>query len=316
MRRLSILLVTLLAPAALAWNATGHETVAAIAWDNMTPKAQERAIAELMESQDKDCLRELVPTDNRPLKERQREFFIMAATWPDIVRPHLDKTTHQPDDQRPCVQFHQPDWHFLDHFWKGTSGATGANAPKDVTSIPVKLPNAVGQLELLEPVVAGNCGSHLQALYLAWIEHLVGDIHQPLHNAGRVTNEPKERQGDQGGNLFLLNDDAKLHSFWDNIINNSIPRNPGEKDLPYVDRVSKKFEQDHPKNAVTDLKPGQFEAWSKDGLQTAKQIAYPASLHRGEAPSEAYRQAVFEACELAIAKGGYRLAELFNTILK
>ena len=319
MRRLSILLVILVAPVALAWNATGHETVAAIAWDNMTPKAQQRAIDILMQSQKGDCLQELMPTDSRPLKERQREFFIKAATWPDVVRPHTDKVTHKPDDKRPCVQFHEPNWHFLDHFWTGVSGATGADAPKDDPDIPIKLPNAVGQMELLDPVVAGKCPSHLQALYLAWIEHLAGDIHQPLHNAGRVTSEPKETEGDQGGNLFLLAPDkapSNLHSLWDNIIDESIPRTTGEGELAYIDRVAKKIENDHPKSTVTNLKPGKFDEWSKEGFETTKKMAYPESLHRGEAAPDTYMTKVFKASDLAIATGGYRLADLLNTMFK
>ncbi|HEY4642077.1 MAG TPA: S1/P1 nuclease [Thermoanaerobaculia bacterium] len=314
-----VLVVLALSPLALAWNATGHKTVAAIAWDNMTPKAQERAVAELLESQAGDCLHEMFPTDSRPLKERQREFFIMAATWPDVVRPKINQQTKKPDDKRPCIQFHQPDWHFLDHYWTGVSGGTGSDAPKDDPAIPIKLPNEVGQMELLQPVVAGTCPSHLQALYLAWIEHLVGDTHQPLHNAGRVTSEPNEQTGDQGGNLFLLKkekptDPSNLHSLWDNIIDESVPRNTNESDLAYVTRVSHKIEQDHPKNSVGDLKPGKFEEWSKEGFETAKKIAYPATLQRNQTASATYMATVFDTCELALAKGGYRLANLFNAM--
>jgi hypothetical protein len=322
MRRFWFAIIALaVSPLAFAWNATGHKTVAAIAWDNMTPKAQKRAIAELMESQKGDCLREMFPQDSRPLKERQREFFIVAATWPDVVRPKVNPETKKPDDKRPCVQFHQPDWHFLDHYWTGISGATGADAPKDDPAVPVKLPNAVGQMELLDPVVAGSCPSHLQGLYFAWLEHLVGDIHQPLHNAGRVTSEPNETQGDQGGNLFLLKkekqgDPSNLHSLWDNIIDESIPRDAGESDLAYVTRVSKKIEQDQPENKVGDLKPGKFGEWSEEGFETAKKLAYPASLHRNQTASPEYMATVLDACELALAKGGYRLANLFNAMFR
>ncbi len=317
MRRFSLLLFILIAPVAFAWNATGHETVAAIAWDNMTPKAQERAIALLMQSQQGDCLRELLQGGNHPTQEQKREFFIKAATWPDIIRPHKNRETNKVDDTRTCIQFHQPDWHFLDHFWTGVSGATGQDAPKDDPAVPIKTPNAVSQMKALEPVVEckTNCQLHDQAMDLAWIEHLTGDIHQPLHNAGRVTNEPKEKTGDQGGNLFLLCC-GNLHSFWDDMIDRSIPRRLNEGEFAYIDRVKKQIESDHPRNTVTDLKPGQFDAWSKEGLETAKKIGYPASLKRNENPSDLYRQTVFDTGELALAKGGYRLAELFNTMFK
>ena len=319
MRRFSILLIILVAPIALAWNATGHEAVAAIAWDNMTPQARTHAIALLMQSQQGDCLRELLPTDSRPLAERQREFFIKAATWPDVIRPHVDKVTKKVDDTRTCIQFHQPDWHFLDHFWTGVSGATGHDAPKDDPDIPLKTPNAVGQMEALQPVVAckTNCKAHEQAMDLAWLEHLTGDIHQPLHNAGRVTTEPKETKGDQGGNLFLLSAQSgppNLHSLWDGIVDRSIARKPNESELAYIDRVSKEIETMHPKSSVADLKPGKFDEWSKEGFETAKRVAYPQSLHRGQAASEAYSAHAFTAADLAIATGGYRLADLLNSM--
>src|SRR4051812_43233489 len=46
MRRFVILILAILfAQTALAWNATGHQAMAAIAWDNMTPAARTKAIA-------------------------------------------------------------------------------------------------------------------------------------------------------------------------------------------------------------------------------------------------------------------------------
>ncbi len=37
-----------------------------------------------------------------------------------------------------------------------------------------------------------------RAVALAWFEHLVGDVHQPLHVTARMT--AFEQQGDAGGN--------------------------------------------------------------------------------------------------------------------
>ncbi|MBO0200809.1 S1/P1 nuclease, partial [Vibrio alginolyticus] len=63
-----------------------------------------------------------------------------------------------------------------------------------------------------------------KAIAIAWIMHIIGDLHQPLHTSARVTDmEPK---GDQGGNLFLLSPkeaprdkQLNLHWFWDSIVN-------------------------------------------------------------------------------------------------
>jgi hypothetical protein len=328
MRRLVILILAILfAQTALAWNATGHEAVAAIAWDNMTPVARTKAIALLKQAPQNACLLDLLPNDTRPEPVRNREFFIRVATWPDVIRPAIGTDKDHPDP-RPCVKlFAQPTWHFFDRFWQGTSGATGTAAPKDRTDIALATTNAVERLQAFRPLVECKktpCGASPadRAMDLAWIVHLVGDIHQPLHTSGHVTTEPDELAGDQGGNKFKLKKDDHppvLHSFWDDIIDESIPRKPAEfhNDIAYVDRVIGTIETDHPKASVVGhLKPGDFDAWSLEGLATAKRIGYPASLHRGERPSEAYRKTVFAAADEAIATAGYRLADLLNGILK
>jgi len=319
---LAVALAFLAAPSVLGWNATGHEAVAAIAWDNMTAHAQDRAIATLMQAPKNACLLDLFPNDHRPLKARQREFFIRVATWADLVRPTKDKITGAPDT-RPCTQYHHAEWHFFDHFWSGTSGASGMTAPMTRTDIPPATTNAVERLEHFKPLVACKTAPCVdapdqQALDLAWIIHLVGDIHQPLHNAARVTTVAGEEQGDRGGNLFALDKDhgpPVLHSFWDGIVSDVIPRPKGEKEIPYIDHVIARIEHDHPRSSVTTLKPGDFNAWSEEGVATAERIAYPASLQRGKVPGGSYRQTVFKAADEAVATAGYRLADLLSSIL-
>ncbi|HEY5020978.1 MAG TPA: hypothetical protein VII30_00690, partial [Gemmatimonadaceae bacterium] len=83
---LALLLGLCLPQSLLAWNSTGHELVAGIAWDNMTPQAQQKAIALLKRAPKDPCLLNLFPKDARPIAVRQREFFMRAATWPDVVR--------------------------------------------------------------------------------------------------------------------------------------------------------------------------------------------------------------------------------------
>jgi hypothetical protein len=189
------LAVTLVAPPLAAWNATGHQIVAGIAWDNMTPAARRNAI-ELLQSAPADaCLVELLPIDARPREVREREFFMRASTWADLVRPN-------DDDVRPCTRYHRRDWHFINYFWEGTSGATECNVPLDRPDVVTPELNAVERLQMFRPVVActsPRCGVSTgeRAVTLAWILHLVGDIHQPLHTSARVTTSRGEHEGDQ-----------------------------------------------------------------------------------------------------------------------
>lgn len=316
----SLLLLLLLPQFVFGWNATGHALVAGIAWDNMTPAARQKAIALLQAAPQDACLLELFPNDSRPLADRQREFFMLVSTWPDIVRPRDE------EDSRPCTRFHHRDWHFINYFWEGVSGGTGNNAPKDRGDIEIPEVNAVERLKLFRPFVACNrsiCGTpeEERATTLAWILHLVGDIHQPLHTSGRATTKPSEQEGDRGGNLFKLGTFANspsLHSYWDGIIDRSISREQAEKNnnLAYLNRVAGIITQEHSRLSMESrLRSGDFVSWSLEGFDTTKSKVYPESLLRGQMPDDIYRQGAFKTSKEAIALAGYRLADLLNQML-
>ena len=314
MKLCSILLlaVALVAPRhALAWNATGHQLVARIAWDNMTPAARRNVVALLQAAPPDACLRNLMPTDARPLEVRQREFLMLASTWADIVRPRDDA------DPRACTRFHQRDWHFINYFWSGTSAST-TDPPRDVSSVRTPEVNAVERFKFLVPFV--RCGSPQdeQAIYTAWLLHLVGDIHQPLHTTARVTTRADERQGDQGGNLFKLgtgDNPPSLHGYWDGIIDRSMPRQTGERDQEYLARVAAMITTVHPRSSMSGrLQPIDFEAWAREGFATTKSSVYPRTLLRGQLPTETYRRQAFDISVERMALGGYRLAEVLNQL--
>src|SRR5215210_764494 len=132
---LFILSLSVPAPA-WAWNATGHQVVARIAWTTMTPAVRQRVIALLEAAPSDACLGELLPTDGRPLASRRRDFFMDASTWADIVRPGEH-------DTRPCTRFNRPEWHYINYFWQGVSGATGTDRPSDRSDLPTPTSNVV-----------------------------------------------------------------------------------------------------------------------------------------------------------------------------
>jgi hypothetical protein len=130
---------------------------------------------------------------------------------------------------------------------------------------------------------------------------------------------PREPNGDQGGNLFKLSrsrNPPSLHSFWDGILNRSVARQQNEDNRQYVDRLIRTITQEHPLSSFsTRLQSGDFEAWTIEGLETAKAVAYPRTLRRRQMPSDDYRRATFTASKAAIAAAGYRLADLLNRML-
>lgn len=148
--------------------------------------------------------------------------------------------------------------------------------------------------------------------------HLIGDIHQPLHTSGRVTDA--EREGDHGGNDFKLGrgrNPPTLHSYWDGIVDRSVRRRRGEAEDEYVERLAADIVRRHPASALEGrLRFGEYEGWAREGLRTAMEEAYPADLRRGVQPSRDYRARVFRVAEPALALGGYRLAETMNRLFR
>jgi hypothetical protein len=309
------------APAVLAWDSPGHETVAAIAWKTMLPATQKKVSAILQGAQKNDCLQELGAGGD------PRAYFIRAATWPDVVRPNDKKDKHGKvieKDPRTCTQFHVRDDHFRDQFWSGMSDGKGPDAPTNRSDVAGNARNAVERLSTYQPLVAckPKCqiSSFERAHDLAWMLHLVGDVHQPLHNAGRVS--PQNPKGDGGGNLFPLKVDGEkpsnLHSFWDDIVDHTIEQKNGEADIAYIDRLAARLMADHPRKDVTaaQLASGQFDRWSEEGFGLAKQLAYPRSLQVDKSPSADYRKTAFTTADKQIALAGYRLADLLDRMLK
>lgn len=308
------LAVVSLASSAFGWSSSGHQTIAGIAWDNMTPAARKQAIALLKAAPADACLLDMFPTDGRPLAVREREFFMRASTWPDIVRP--DTRPGNPPDTRPCTRFHRSEWHFINSFWRGTSGATGDDAPKD-SKMRIPELNAVERLTLFRPRVVcskPSCGTpvDVRATSLAWVLHLAGDIHQPLHATARVTDALPE--GDRGGNLFKLGegeDAPSLHGFWDGILNPQRAQNEPFGD--FLNRMIAGITTAHPKASfATQIRSGDFDAWAKEGLEIAKSVVYPATLIEKQQPTAEYAAMALKTSEKAMALAGYRLADLMN----
>jgi hypothetical protein len=298
-----VIVLLSLSASAQAWNDTGHKVVARIAWDSMKPQTRESVIA-LLEAAPPDAgLLDLFANDLRPLPARQREFFLRTSTWADIIR---DRNFPERRDK-----YHQSPWHYINFFWE----LPHPNAkPKDRKDMQPEPQNVVERLQHFQASLADpNLEQSQRAIDLAWVLHLVGDIHQPLHCSARVT--PAEPEGDRGGNLFKLDSTFTLHGYWDNILSLSFPSNENESEDAYIGRLAKSIMKRHSKAKLAKkLKPGEFESWAKDGYNTTKTKVYPSSLRRNQAPSNSYRKNALKISEPAIALAGYRLAEMLDRL--
>ena len=291
-----------------AWDDTGHKLVAYIAWQQMSPQAREQAFKLLMSAPEDSDLSVFYLQDSRSEASKRLELFMVDSTWADIVRDKKFKNRFE--------KYHKSDWHYTDTFWRDINGKTEV-----LSDFAEPHGKAMIQLGVFDKMLRDPSASNEdKAIALAWILHLVGDIHQPLHTSGRITElEPK---GDQGGNLFLLSpkdsvgeNRLNLHWFWDSIIGRNIPRFYDACDSNYLPPIANEIMQNYPLAKLQNrIEPLQFDRWQQESFQIASTRLYPSTLIRYEAPSESYKKMAFQIAQEQIALAGYRLGNMLNQI--
>jgi hypothetical protein len=123
-----------------------------------------------------------------------------------------------------------------------------------------------------ERVVKKASDPERRAIALAWLFHLVGDIHQPLHTAQLFTVE--HPQGDRGGNEICVRvtqagQPMDLHRFWDGVITSSQNMTRLRNEATTL-RNRREFQR----SQLTELVSTDFESWAKESFAIATKIAY------------------------------------------
>ena len=289
-----------------AWDDTGHKVSAYIAWRQMTPEVRAKAVKLLLSAPEDSHLSVYYASGSRSTAAKELELFMIASTWSDIVRNRDFKVRFE--------KYHQGTWHYADIFWKQINGKAEIMENRSDGQ-------AIAKLYDFEKNLKDNSVSDAEkAINLAWFLHVGGDLHNPLHNASRITEtEPK---GDQGGNLFLLSPaDAaaenriNLHYYWDSILGRNIPRQNDACDSDYIPSIADKIIKKHPFSQMKNrLKPGDFKEWNNEQFKLLNQTVYLDELKRGELPSKKYQNRAFATGQEQIALAGYRLGEMLNRI--
>ena len=276
-------------PAAWAWGAGGHMMVAHIAEQRLTPRARQEA---------EKLLAVALPP---PAAREQTRDFVGASVWADEVK------------REPAYAFSAP-LHFIDYPFS-----------PDRTPLP-DLPlqtNIVQALEDYTAALKSGAGDAERAKALRFVIHFVGDIHQPLHCASRVTkNKPG---GDKGGNDFEIIDQSqsargrkvKLHAYWDSGIE-TFPKTGANAAPPPPEQVAQAAARAVAANPDSDAGwkaggPFAFTAWSNESAALAQSASYKG-VAENRAPSQAYRVKSIRLANRQVAWAGYRLAALLNEI--
>lgn len=289
-------------PLVQAWDYFGHNVIGTITWEQMDPSTRDAVTQLLLKAPPDSALPALFPAGARPLETKKRVLFVRAQGWADLVRDEL-----WPERK---AKYDHPEWHYVNRFW-----AEGPSGPR-------RLPERgtagelVIRLDEMRRKLTEDSARHAdpeRAIALAWVLHLVGDVHQPLHSSARV--ESVDPDGDRGGNDFLLDDveAPNLHAFWDSILDRTRRQAPGESYFAWVQRVADEIMRLYPRDGfATELRVDNIDEWSKQAAVIAMRSAYPGSLVRGAAPPRRYQDEVFEKASRQAALAGCRLARLLT----
>ncbi len=260
---------------AYAWSAPVHRIIAQIAYEHLQPKVRQQVIT-----------LNLLFAKNYQQSRR----FETSAVWADQII------------QRDITAFNH--WHYI-------------NKPfsPDNSPLPnIAQQNVVWAINQSYQVLASDKPTPFEkAFFLYFLVHLVGDIHQPLHCATRVTQ--RHPQGDGGGNGYTINatEDKQLHRYWDNALGlySTYPHRHAHGKQDLVTAWAKDLVARYPINnyqgQLNGLHP---EQWANESYQLAIQFVY--SLPEGATPSMAYIDQGRAIAEQRIVLAGYRLAALLN----
>jgi hypothetical protein len=195
-------------------------------------------------------------------------------------------------------------WHFIDTPF--SAGAPG---------VPPATPNALTEIESLTTAIGGTESDAIKSYDVAWLEHLVGDVHQPLHAVSRFT--VNHTKGDSGGNLLYFCAKPckdELHAYWDGLLGDTITVSAATK-------TGKSLLASAPPAGTSDLVPSH---WTAESFQMATTDVYHAPISTDNDPSmplsprpdAAYQARALADARLRVTLAGYRLAGLLNANLK
>lgn len=269
----------------LGWGAGGHMMVASIAFKRLNPRAKAQANALLA-----------LPINPAAVTAKSTNF-VNASHWADDLRPFAEFDSFKV-------------LHFIDHPFSidGTALPTGVPEPD----------NIVKALEDNVNILKTSTDKDAQAQALRFIIHFVGDIHQPLHCATRVTSASPE--GDRGGNLVSIKVGGKktnLHSYWDGGIG-KFPKTGPNFAPPPLSQIPAASATAMAGNPATNPKlelnnPVNFAGWADESFTLAKSTAYKG-MKNGVTPTASYNSKALKVARQRVAWGGYRLAALLNSI--
>ncbi len=213
MRKLVLLILLLTIQAKLfAWSEVGHMISGAVAYKRIqaTHPHLLPAMLKMLKANPYYAKFWKKEISERELKGEEEEMFLFmkAGTWADDAR--RDKSVYPKG-----FNSIQNQWHYINY-------PLSFDNTKGEEAKPVNVLSAL-EKQLFEVKKKSPTTSAGEAI--AWVVHLVGDMHQPLHTTALFSK--KYPKGDKGGNLFYVRIQPEtkaisLHSYWDGLLGKNV----------------------------------------------------------------------------------------------
>lgn len=321
---LALCLVTV----ASAWDDRGHRQIADICYTKLTPAAKTKLMA-ILSAGDKEYAptRTGDPNTDPAADSALRTAFQAASVWADAIKGngyngiYLDVITENNKrfsflpDTSPREMEKCKTWHYYD-----VPIRFPALEPKVSESNGVNAVNtAIAQLTT--GAKSGTPDLKMQAFWVYWIAHVVGDLHQPLHCVSNY--EFDHEKGDAGGNGIKIQDPEgksdrlNLHSLWDRAITRQIAKENESGSDQFIPSVTKRWESETEfQPLATTLKDLSPLSWVKYGAILASEFVYSDGVKPGYLPDAKYLEKEGALAKRQALVAGYRMADILNKALK
>jgi hypothetical protein len=241
---------------------------------------------------------------------------------------------------RDITDYHRGPWHYTSIPWTmpTTRPSIMSASAQATTRVAVSQPstresepreNVLTALNANAAILADLAASGKdRAVALAWLEHLVGDIHQPLHAITMFSADLPE--GDRGGNEIVIRGEGnvmRLHAYWDGVMGTSDAYEAIEF---LADDIANDAQLARPKLHELAERPA-FAAWADESFRWATSVTYLNGRLRFAMSKDYYDKRLNDAdvpnvptsyyanarllSRRRIALAGYRLAEQVATLL-
>src|SRR5690242_231101 len=232
--------------------------------------------------------------------------FMLTARWADDIR-----TRDKAESRLP--------WHYVDFPFKP------AGEPASIQVVEPPQENILTAIAENTRILRTANDPARRGVALAWLFHLIGDIHQPLHAIQLFSREYPN--GDHGGGYFCVrvaHDRAplSLHRLWDGLITSS-------NNTRTLRNIAIELQNRFSKASFSELAMMPPEAWAKESFEIATKIAYQNGAFRGTPKGQGkdcrevtdaavlpngYANIARKIADRRMTLAGYRLADLLQQI--